>query len=115
VSGSRTHPKAARLRRRADFLSLQREGRRRHTAHLVVIRRPAAGPLSRLGVTVSARVGNSVVRNHVKRLLREVFRQRRTDILTPTDVLVIAKVGADTLTYAQAATELAHALDLAAR
>ena len=35
-----TFPKSARLRKRKEFLSIQREGRRQHTAHFVVIRRP---------------------------------------------------------------------------
>ena len=53
-----------------------------------------------------------MVRNRVKRILREVFRARRDDIVPPADLVVIAKPGADTLTYAQAATEFARALQL---
>ena len=108
----RTYPKAVRIRRRREFLALQRDGRRRHTSHFVVIRRPSATAASRLGVTVSARIGNSVARNRVKRLVREVFRHRRADLVPSSDVLVIAKPGASALTYAQAATELERLLDI---
>ena len=112
MAASRSYPKAVRLRRRAEFLAVQRDGHRRHSQHLVVIRRPAAGPSSRLGVTVSKRVGNAVVRSRVKRLVREVFRAFRGDIKPPTDVVVIAKPGADTLTYAQVASQFVRALEL---
>lgn len=112
MPGSRAFPKVARLRRRREFLEVQRTGARRHTQHLVLIRRPVAGPTSRLGVTVSSRVGDAVIRNRVKRILREVFRGCRSAIRPPADIVVIAKPGADTLSYAQAANELAHALGL---
>jgi ribonuclease P protein component len=106
------YPKAARLRRRAEFLGVQRDGRRRHTSHLVFVLRFASGARSRLGVTVSKRVGNAVVRNRVKRFLREVFRLRQGHIAPALDLVVIAKPGAENLTYAQAAAEFAKGLDL---
>jgi ribonuclease P protein component len=112
MAGRHGYPKAARLRRRREFLEVQREGTRRHTQHLVLIHRAAAGAGSRLGVTVSTRVGDAVERNRVKRLLREVFRHCRSSIQPPADLVVIAKPGADTLTYAQAANELVRALGL---
>jgi len=112
VRGSRSYPKAARLRRRREFLTLQRDGRRRHTPHLVVIHRPGRSKTTRFGVTVSTRIGNAVVRNRVKRLMREVFRHHRAALASPIDVVVIAKPGADVLNYDQAAIEFAQALEL---
>jgi ribonuclease P protein component len=111
-SGSAAYPKASRLRRRVEFLRVQGEGRRWHTAHLVLIRRPANGPRTRLGVTVSKRIGNAVVRNRVKRLVREVFRLHQVHIQPAVDLVVIAKPGAENLTYAQVAAEFARGLDL---
>lgn len=110
----RSFQKALRLRRRRQFLSIQRDGTRRHTPHLVIIRRPGEMVWPRLGVTVSTRVGNSVQRNRIKRLLREVFRHRRAD-LAPLDLVVIAKPGAGELTYGQAAREFSEALGLVPR
>jgi len=105
-------PKSARLRKRKEFLSIQHEGRRHHTPHFVVIRRPALRGVSRLGITVSSRVGNSPIRNRIKRLVREIFRRHREALSPPSDVLIIARPGADNLTYAHAATEFARALEL---
>jgi ribonuclease P protein component len=79
----------------------------------VVVRTSADRGTSRLGITVSARVGNAVVRNRVKRVVREIFRRRRRELTSVNDIVVIAKSGADNLTYAQAATELEQALELA--
>ena len=112
MHGPRSYPKAARLRRRREFLSLQRAGRRRHTPHLVVIQQPGRTSTTRFGVTASTRIGNAVVRNRVKRLMREVFRHHRAALASPIDLVVIAKPGADVLTYEQAAIEFAQALDL---
>lgn len=111
MTGDSGYPKTARLRRRREFLAVQHNGRRRHTPHFVIIRTARTGP-SRLGVTVSARVGNAVARNRVKRLVREIFRSRRHELQSSADIVVIAKTGADDLTYAQAATELEPVLEL---
>jgi ribonuclease P protein component len=115
MPASRAYPKVVRLRRRREFLTLQRHGRRRHTSSFVVLEAPAAGAVSRLGVTVSSRVGNAVVRNRVKRLVREIFRERRPDMPATLDIVVIAKPHAARITHAQAATELERALGIAPR
>jgi ribonuclease P protein component len=115
MAGSRAYPKSVRLRRRREFLTLQRLGRRRHTPSFVILQAPSATPVSRLGVTVSARVGNAVVRNRVKRLVREIFRERRPDLPAPLDIVVIAKPDAAQITHAQAATELERALGVTPR
>lgn len=115
MSGSRAFPGAVRLRRRREFLGVQRRGHRRHTPSFVVVQAPAAGAASRLGVTVSSRVGNAVVRNRVKRLVREIFRQRRSELPAPVDIVVIAKPDAAQITHAQAASELERALGVAPR
>ena len=71
---------------------------------------PAATGATRIGVTVSSRVGNSVVRNRIKRVLREVLRRRWRRIAPALDVVVIAKPGAEATTYAQAAAQIERAL-----
>ena len=115
MAGSRAYPKSVRLRRRREFLTLQRLGRRRHTPSFVILHAPSGTGTSRLGVTVSSRVGNAVVRNRIKRLVREVFRSRREALNTPLDIVVIAKPDAAQISHAQAATELERALGVAPR
>jgi ribonuclease P protein component len=90
-------PKSARLRKRPEFLSLSRTGKKVHSHSFVVISQSNDRGESRLGITVSGKVGNAVARNRIKRLIREVFRRRRAELDTAVDILVIAKPGAASL------------------
>ena len=103
-------PKRARLRKRSDYLRVQRDGRRYHTEHFVVLFAPTRLATTRMGVTVSSRVGNAVVRNRVKRLVREVLRTSWRLMNPPADVVVIAKPGVAHTVHAHAASELRRAL-----
>ncbi len=105
-------PKRARLRKRGDYLRVQRAGRRCHTEHFVVLIAPSPAASTRIGVTVSSRVGNAVVRNRVKRIVREILRTSWRRIDPPADVVVIAKPGASDTAHAEAASELRRALGL---
>jgi ribonuclease P protein component len=67
---------------------------------------------SRLGITASRKVGNAVVRNRIKRLVRDFFRRHQHLIQPAQDVLVIARNGADTATLADVQRELAGALKI---
>lgn len=107
------YPKSMRLRRRAEFHEMKRQGARSHLRSFVVIRRPAQAADSRLGITVSRRVGGAVVRNRLKRMIREIFRKSRRDVAAAQDVLVIARTSANKLDYAQVAAELGRVFQTA--
>ncbi len=67
---------------------------------------------SRLGVTVSRRIGNAVVRNRVKRRVREIFRKElRAQLPLGTSMVVIARGG----TAALASPAIGDELTMAAR
>ena len=108
-----------RLHRSAEFIRLQRSGLRFQSPHFVLY----AGTLetepdrSRLGVTVSRRIGNAVIRNRVKRRVREIFRGRiRDSLVKGTSLVVIARAGAGSLASASITDELiAGARNLSAR
>lgn len=82
------YPKAARIRRRAEFTLCYERGRRLYTAHFLLFLLP--GPGRRTGMAVSRKVGNAVTRNRVKRLLREFFRLH-AGLLPPGDVVAVAR------------------------
>lgn len=110
---SGSFPKSVRLLERREFLFLQQKGRKRHSQHFLVATAPAQGERSRFGVTTSRRFGNAVVRNRMKRLLREFFRTHQSLITPACDIVVIPRAGAEQLTLAQITEELGKALSIA--
>lgn len=88
--------KAAHLRRRREFLAVQDRGRRLFARELVVLSIPNGCGRARLGITVSSKVANAVVRNRIKRWVREAFRAVAAQ-LPAVDLVVIARSGAGTV------------------
>ena len=84
--------KEMRLRRRAEFLAVQGEGVKVHGRHLLALARKRNDPelAGRLGITVTKKVGNAVVRNRIKRLLREWLRQNGW-VPRGWDIVLVAK------------------------
>ena len=83
-----------RLRRRADFLRCYKRGRRQYGQLVTVyfLERGQGEVCTRLGITVTRKVGGAVVRYKIKRRIREIYRrwsQRRE--LAPYDILVHVK------------------------
>ncbi len=99
-------PRGARIRKGIQYRALQREGRRFHTPHFVILYRPGRTGHSRVGITVSRRVGNAVVRNRVKRWVREFSRQNMGLWPRSWDFVVIARPSAGRLEHAEADAEL---------
>lgn len=108
-SRAQTLPKAARVRKRGDFLSIQNGGKRLPTRHFLLVHRPGRYGDARLGITVTKKIGGAVTRNRVKRSVREAFRQvRRT--LPPLDLVVVARKGSGALGPHAVAEEIQPAL-----
>lgn len=96
-----------RIRRSSDFTRITREGKRIPSRHFIIFFLTNDLDRNRLGITASRKVGGAVVRNRVKRIIREVFRTNR-DLLPPGgDIVVIAKHNASEADYAQIRDELA--------
>ena len=87
-------PPEARLKKRWEFNSVYRMGCKINTPHFLILRTENLKPQSRLGLTVSKKIGNAVIRNKVKRIIREFFRCNRFRFQKPVDISVIAKRGA---------------------
>lgn len=83
--------KKERLLKRPEFLAVTEVGKKFHTKSFIVFVNPNTLDISRMGITVSRKVGNSVKRNRIKRLIREFFRLNKAGIETGIDIVVIAK------------------------
>lgn len=66
----------------------------------------------RVGLSVSKKLGNAVVRNQIKRRLRHVLQEFQDQIL-PYDIVVIARKGVEDLDYDEIKQHLRHVLMLA--
>ena len=108
--GREGFPKSARLRKRPEFLNLSRTGKKVHSPNFIVISTNNERGESRLGITVSSKVGNAVVRNRIKRRLREIFRRRRREWVSASDIVVIARKGAAALSSALIQKEIDYCL-----
>lgn len=86
-------PKRLRVRRRREYLAVQRSAHRLVTPHFVVYGRRNGRAETRLGVTVSRKVGKATVRNRVKRLCREAFRLNRGALPSGIDLVMVARAG----------------------
>ena len=61
------------------------------SSYLVVYFRPNRRGNNRLGVTVSAKLGHAVVRNRIRRRIREIFRLNQPKLKQGYDMIVVAR------------------------
>jgi ribonuclease P protein component len=82
----------ARIKQGRDFLRVRQTGERAVKGCLIAnwLRLPLEAR-SRLGVVVSKKVGNAVVRSRVKRLLRESYRVHQHELAQPVDLVLVAR------------------------
>ena len=78
-----------RVRRHADYQRIYKQGVRVHGRYLTLFLLSNELNVSRLGVAATRKIGNAVVRNRAKRLIREVFR--RNKLAPGFDVVVVPK------------------------
>lgn len=90
--GRQRFPSRCRIRTRRDFVRIQSQGVRVSSEHFVFLMVPGGvDGTTRMGVTITKKVGCAVVRNRAKRLVREVFRRLSASLPQHTDMVIIVR------------------------
>lgn len=87
------------IRKNQDFQSVYRTGKSYANRQLVMYVMKTEDPAQRIGISVSKKVGNSVVRHHLTRLIRECFRLNMDMLETGLDIVVVARAAAKESEY----------------
>lgn len=83
------------------FRRLYSKGQSAASPFLAVYIRRNGRPGNRLGLTVSTKLGHAVVRNRVRRRLREIYRLNEDKLVSGVDMVVVARVRAAHAAYWQ--------------
>lgn len=96
------------LKKNRDFQTVYRNGKSYANKYLIMYIRENHTDENRLGISVSKKVGNSIVRHRLTRLIRESYRLQEADFQRGLDIVVIARAGAKEKGYAEIDSALVH-------
>ncbi|WP_036717643.1 ribonuclease P protein component [Paenibacillus sp. JCM 10914] len=100
-----------RLRNRTDFSRVYRHGKSFANHQFVVYwSRKREVEQFRVGVSCSKKIGNAVVRNRMRRLVKEIVRQHQHDIIPHMDLIFIVRKGALGKSYQELEKSVLHVL-----
>jgi len=91
--------KATTLKLNYEFRRVYNKGKSGVSPFFVVYSRPNRGDRNRLGVTVSTKLGKAVVRNRIRRRLREVYRLAQPEMKQGYDIVLVGRSRALTAPY----------------
>lgn len=96
------------LKKNKDFQTVYRTGKSYANRYLVMYIRKNGMHRNRLGISVSKKVGNSVVRHHLTRLIRESYRLQEENFLCGYDIIAVVRVNAKNSSFADMKSALIH-------
>lgn len=96
------------IRKNSDFQKVYREGKSFANKYLVMYVLENGTDDIRLGMSVSKKVGNSVVRHRITRLIRESYRLHKEMFSSGLDIVVIARVSAKGKSFQEIESAFLH-------
>ncbi|GAB6990947.1 ribonuclease P protein component [Paenibacillus pini] len=103
--------KSLRLRNRADFSRVYRHGKSFANHQFVVYWfRKKEVEKFRVGISASKKIGNAVVRNRMRRMIKEIVRHHELDLIEHIDLVFIVRKGALDMPYKDMEKSILHVL-----
>ncbi len=96
------------LKKNRDFQNVYRRGRSFADRYYVMYVWPNGTSVNRLGISVRKKVGNSVVRHHVARLVREAYRLNEGKFSCGYDIVVVGRAACVNASYHDTERSLLH-------
>jgi len=96
------------LKKNRDFQTVYKYGKSAANRYLIMYIYPNQTERNRLGISVSKKVGNSVVRHRLARLIRESYRLNEAEFENSLDIVVVARPQAKDRTYQEIESALMH-------
>lgn len=101
----------ARLKKRSEINKCRDTGEKVYSKHFLLLVCEASTGESRLGITVTTKIDKrAVVRNRIKRRIREIFRLNRHRLKKEIDVVVVARRDSGVIEFADFEREILGAL-----
>ena len=100
------------LKKNSEFSVVYSRGRSKANKYFIMYALKNDSDINRLGISVSKKVGNSVVRHRIKRLIKESYRLHEEMFNSGLDIVVIARSGAADLGFKNVESALLHLLKL---
>jgi ribonuclease P protein component len=100
------------LKKNDDFREIYRTGKSYANKYLIMYVRKNENDNNRIGISVSKKVGNSVIRHRITRLIRESYRLSEDSFLSGLDIVVVARVGARDKNFSEIESALLHLMKL---
>ena len=96
------------LKKNSDFQQVYKNGKSLANRYLVMYLKKNDLNENRIGISVSKKVGNSVIRHRITRLIRESYRLNKDKFNVGYDIVVIARISAKGKSYDDICSALIH-------